>query len=381
MGVEWNPYQTAVTTRRAAIDATIDRTNPDYWLPDTPLYPPGYNAQLAGWEVANLDNLAWINSKAREWGVEWNPYQDAVTTRRDAMEMLANTPPISGLTDQELANVLTQATAWGRSQTSSNQGTTPIGNTNLGTSFGTTIGSLPPLTSTNTTIGNVGPRPLTLSPPPPLTPQTITSRTEIVKEVQPDGSVKEVEKIIITATPAKDPYRELLPYGGKTGSEENFFRDYETAMSSPEERARALGVNPFAEVGLGDEYCNSDSIRVGNTSSPYLMARGVTELQLNPDRFTHILTEHSGAVPGKSVFSPSLLNPVSFARYVLEPILAANPGVPQGTSLVFEGTVPWAGKDANGLLSERVRVILMPARDGNPSAMEVLSAYPIPGRQ
>jgi hypothetical protein len=104
-GVGWNPYQTAVTTRRASFETTLDRTNPEFWLPHTELYPPGYRSDLAGWEVANLDNLAWVNSKAREWGVGWNPYQNAVTTRRDALQASVATtlgtssvPPASGQT-------------------------------------------------------------------------------------------------------------------------------------------------------------------------------------------------------------------------------------------------------------------------------------------
>jgi hypothetical protein len=206
-------------------------------------------------------------------------------------------------------------------------------------------------------------------PPPPPPPPVI---------LDVNGNPKEPDVVVVIGQKA-DPYRNLLPYKGLTGAAENARRDQAFAMAGPENRCRMLGMDPNAEVGLPDD--NSSTFQVGNTSNPYLLSRGVSEIQLNPDRFSHILAEHSGSVAGKSTFSPALLNPTSFAKYVLEPVLASNPPVAvQGSSLVFEGTVPWAGQDANGLLSERVRIVLIPARDGSAGAMEVLTAYPISGR-
>ena len=77
--------------------------------------------------------------------------------------------------------------------------------------------------------------------PPPRPPPTPAPPPPPIYQTMPDGSVREVDMIIVTAERLQsNPHRSLLPYGGLTGAQANSLRDMEFAMPSPEDRARML---------------------------------------------------------------------------------------------------------------------------------------------
>jgi hypothetical protein len=91
--------------------------------------------------------------------------------------------------------------------------------------------------------------------PQPL-PSTGSSTTITV--TRPDGTQEQVEVVTVVGTRKSDSVEiggqprppPFGPYGGRTGAEENFQRDMGFAMSSPEDRARMLGMNPHASADL-----------------------------------------------------------------------------------------------------------------------------------
>jgi hypothetical protein len=95
-----------------------------------------------------------------------------------------------------------------------------------------------------------GNKPWNYEPPdlPETTPQS--SSPPVYQEMR-DGTVRRVDVIIVTAQKKQDPYRSLMPYSGLTGAQENARRDMEWAMSSPEQRAIMMGMDPFASIDGG----------------------------------------------------------------------------------------------------------------------------------
>ena len=90
-------------------------------------------------------------------------------------------------------------------------------------------------------------------PPPPSAPPA--DAPPPVYQTMPDGTLRQVDVIIVIGQRnPNDPLREALnalqAYGGLGGAQENFRRDMEFAMGSPEERAIMLGMNPYAEDGF-----------------------------------------------------------------------------------------------------------------------------------
>jgi hypothetical protein len=163
------------------------------------------------------------------------------------------------------------------------------------------------------------------------------------------------EHVIVTGR--RLDYSGLMPYGGLSGSEENFFRDASFAMSSPEERAAILGMNPFAEAGeLRDEngpspdnfYTindNGEAIAISPVRSNMLRVAGVSTTWLVPSQFNHIVNEHSGLVPSKGVFNSQLLTNLStFQRSLIGPALNSVTSVTErwnGTRLDITATLPF----------------------------------------
>jgi hypothetical protein len=233
---------------------------------------------------------------------------------------------------------------------------------------------------------------------PPLQPlgsEPPTNNSGPIYETMPDGTKREVDVIIVTAK-RTDPYKALMPYGALTGAEENGRRDAEFANMSPEDRAIALGMNPFDSIEVGqdaeDPYQTLEIDQPGiqlseivtyEFISPVLQSIGLKRIDLSFDAYRHIQLEHSGAFRGdKSDFDDRLLPYKTFAENVLVPILA-NPlsFSRQGGRLVVEGNLPTiAGTDRDGYSTNSVRLVLQPSKSGGPTNFDVVTAYPIPQR-
>lgn len=233
---------------------------------------------------------------------------------------------------------------------------------------------------------------------PPLQPlgsEPPTDNSGPIYETMPDGTKREVDVIIVTAK-RTDPYKALMPYGGLTGAEEDGRRDSEFANMSPEDRALALGMNPFDSLDVSrdaeDPYqtleIDKPEIKLSEIVtydfiSPVLQSIGLERIDLSFDAYNHIRLEHSGAFRGdKSDFDDRLLPYDTFALQVLVPVLS-NPlsFYRQGSRLVVEGNLPrTAGTDRDGDSTNSVRIVLQPSKTGGPKNFDVVTAYPIPQR-
>jgi hypothetical protein len=222
--------------------------------------------------------------------------------------------------------------------------------------------------------------------PPPMA--SSTGGTTSVVITRPDGTLQTVEVVTVTAQRRSDSIEiggppqapRFGPYSGRTGAEENVHRDVSFGMAGPEERARMLGMNPYAEVGVPDEGGIQD-ITTYDFISPQLQMLGMRRIDLSFEAMSHIRLEHSGAFRGdKSDFDDHLLSMRNFAIQILEPVLS-NPLIvrSEGNRLVVEGNaVSRVGTDQSGNSTTTVRIVLEQPNPNNVSTWSVVTAYPRP---
>ena len=153
-------------------------------------------------------------------------------------------------------------------------------------------------------------------PPPPPPP---------IYQEMPDGTVREVDQIIVTAQKKTDLYRSLLPYGGLTGAQENARRDMEWAMMSPVARVESSGLNfvdRLDDVPDGDgalqtlELVDADGWKMPTEEELFQLIGGGSNRELTPGtrsdgRGTN-LDDYSRALnglPPRTRWDPNTLSP------------------------------------------------------------------------
>jgi hypothetical protein len=210
---------------------------------------------------------------------------------------------------------------------------------------------------------------------PPLPPPPVV--------IGADGRPREPEVIIVIGQ-RTDPYRHLMPYRGLTGGAENSRRDMEMAMAGPEDRARMLGMDPNASIGIDEGSATDEwgveeigTIRTVPFSNKVLEGLGVNEVELSNRVANHIIAKHSIWWPGNSELPNLVSDAASLQSLIVAPALTAAHRVvfnTNGTMSVY-ADLPLVGRDALGLPTNTYKLTLGPAQSsGN---LRIITAFPV----